>query len=221
MHPPEFENTEGDGRSATSTDPARFQQVHVGELFPVLPESQRWIAAFSYRPDRSLTRTVVRLCPQYEVRLSTTHKTPEGLSSTFAENIGSDEQLVHDGPITFSTNNTGPADGPKEFDLTVKFDTPFYYDPALGNLLLELVVPEGLRTPITDQCCENEVPPPIGWVARTGDFDLPTANLRGLGGGLQFTFVPEPSTEALLFMACWGSFACGVAEAQNHACKYR
>ena len=72
-----------------------------------------------------------------EIRLSTTSKTTDDLSSFFAENIGDDETLVYSGELIFSTDGSGPVGGPKDFDYIVEFDEPFIYDPTAGNLLYE------------------------------------------------------------------------------------
>src|SRR5262249_31928739 len=40
--------------------------------------------------------------------------------------------------VLLSTQNTGPVEGPKDFDIVVHFTTPFIYNPAEGNLLLDV-----------------------------------------------------------------------------------
>ena len=63
---------------------------------------------------------------------------PGSLSSTFASNVGGDDTTVYSGPLSLSSAFTGPADGPKDLDIAVKLQTPFLYDPAVGNLLLDI-----------------------------------------------------------------------------------
>lgn len=75
--------------------------------------------------------------PGYEIRFSTTSMAPDGLSLTLADNIGSDEAVVYAGALTLSTANTGPAAGPRDFDVVIDLQDPFTYDPAVGNLLIE------------------------------------------------------------------------------------
>lgn len=71
------------------------------------------------------------------IRLSTTPKAVDGLSSTFASNIGSDERTVLDGFVQVSSFNTLTGNGTKNFDIIVNFATAFLYDPSAGNLLLD------------------------------------------------------------------------------------
>ncbi len=55
------------------------------------------------------------------------------LSTTFANNVGPDDTIVFNrGPLALTSAGTDL------FDITINFDTPFLYDPALGNLLLDV-----------------------------------------------------------------------------------
>ncbi len=74
------------------------------------------------------------------IRLSTTafgdeQGTP--LSSTFADNIGSNVTTVFEGALSFAAAAT---DG---FDYVVNFTSGFNYDPSAGNLLLDVLIPNG------------------------------------------------------------------------------
>lgn len=44
---------------------------------------------------------------------------------------------VFSGPPTISSAFTGPASGPKDFDVAITFTTPFLYSVAAGNLLFD------------------------------------------------------------------------------------
>lgn len=66
----------------------------------------------------------------YQIFLSTTSKSVNGLDATFANNLGADNQLFFDGPL-------GGLIGPSnQFTIT---GTPFNYDPSHGNLLLTII----------------------------------------------------------------------------------
>src|SRR5438093_6501897 len=54
-----------------------------------------------------------------------------------ANNVGGNDTVVFQGPITLSSRFVGPSSGPKEFDIIVPLSTPFTYDPRQGNLLVE------------------------------------------------------------------------------------
>lgn len=64
-------------------------------------------------------------------------------SATFASNMGANATTVFSGAITLSTAATGS--GPQPFDYTVNFTTPFLYNPAAGNLLLDFLIPTGAK----------------------------------------------------------------------------
>ena len=72
-----------------------------------------------------------------KVYASTTSRSSATLSTTFSQNVGTNNTLVFDGTITTATENLpGPGDT-RQFDIMTKFTTPFLYDPAAGNLSLD------------------------------------------------------------------------------------
>jgi hypothetical protein len=80
------------------------------------------------------------------VKLATTSASPNenagaAPSITFADNLGADVSTVFSGAITLTTAATGA--GPQPFDYTVNFSTPFVYNPANGNLVLDFQIPTG------------------------------------------------------------------------------
>jgi hypothetical protein len=103
------------------------------------------IAFRGHGPGVPFTGTVAQL----QVNLSTTSKPPDGLSSTFAQNVGADDTQVFSGP--FQTAVTFNGD-PTNFEIVINFSTPFYYDPAKGNLLLDVRNLQGsTEVPPSDQ----------------------------------------------------------------------
>jgi hypothetical protein len=67
-----------------------------------------------------------------QVDLSTTSAAPDALSTTFADNLGADTITVFGGHWALSTANSG------QFDLILNLTTPFEYNPANGNLLMDV-----------------------------------------------------------------------------------
>ena len=110
----------------------RYQQVYGASEFSTMV----LIDAVLFRPDALIASAVSGTLSSVQIDLSTTTFGPDGLSSTFATNIGADNGTVFSGALLLSTSNTGP--GPKNFDVQITFTTPFLYDPALGNLLLDV-----------------------------------------------------------------------------------
>ena len=148
--------------------------------------------------------------PNLQINLSTTGMAPDGLSAAFASNVGADDTVVRNGSITTSSANTGPPGGPKDFDVVMTFTTPFLYDPALGNLLIDLRSTGWLFGPAFFDTQET-----VGDSVSTldGNLNSPTGSGFTRGFITQFTFtptaprpVPEPTTLLLL-----GSGLVGIA----------
>ncbi len=131
-----------------SSQPIRFQQVFDASQFSRLTPGGGLINRIAFRghgPGTPFTGTV----PQLQVNLSTTNKSPDNLSSTFADNVGADDTQVFSGPLQASVTFAGD---PTNFEVAINFTTPFYYDPAKGNLLLDVRnMQGGTEVPPLDQ----------------------------------------------------------------------
>jgi hypothetical protein len=113
----------------TEAASVRFQQVY---------------SSSDFRPDDNLQWKITEIrfgaglagrdftLPNVEISFSTTQKVPDGLSSLFAENIGPDSTTVLSGPLQLS------APVGAEYNLHIRLQQPFVYDPRAGNLLLEV-----------------------------------------------------------------------------------
>src|SRR5437879_3955989 len=90
--------------------------------------------------------------------------------------------------------DTGPAVGPKDFDICITLMTPFIYDPANGNLLMDVRNTGGGATTQFD--AEETFGDSISRVWNTSSADA-TGNPDTLALVTQFSFtpvaVPEPS----------------------------
>ena len=141
--PNDLANTEGNnlanfpliGGSSTSGQ-SRHQQVFGASQFNSLSVPQ-YISRISFRLDK-LASPFTSNVPNIKINLSTTKSSPDGLSTTFSQNIGADNTLVFDGSILLTSANAGPVGGPKNFDINFDLQTPFLYNPAQGNLLLDI-----------------------------------------------------------------------------------
>src|SRR5260221_1795486 len=67
-----------------------------------------------------------------QVDLSTTSAQPDGLSTTFSQNVGHDDAVVFSGPLQLQTSGFGA------FQAHIFLQRPFYYDPGMGNILLDV-----------------------------------------------------------------------------------
>jgi hypothetical protein len=145
------------------------------------------IEAIAFRPDLDVGFAFGPTTYEgIEVRLSTTPKNVGDLSSTFADNLGPDLLTVFSGPLVLSSDNTlNPSGAARDFDIVIDFATPFVYDPAAGNLLLEILNPNNTSATLLD--FQVQVDGSLQNIR--GDFDSLVANVGELGGYVtQFTF---------------------------------
>jgi hypothetical protein len=127
-----------------------------------------------------------------------------GSTVSFADLIGPDNTLVFSGTITRTTDNLPGPGNTRQFDITLPLQTPFYYDPSAGNLLLELQVfsvsGEALRR---DGVIGD---PTVRTVRFVGSPTADSGTVVDFGFVFQITGqpVPEPSTFTLLSLGALG-----------------
>jgi hypothetical protein len=177
----------------------RYQQVYAASQFA----DSGLITRIAFRPDATFGGAFSEMIANIEIDLSTTSATPDGLSSTLASNVGADDKVVYTGALVISTSFTGPPAGPKAFDIIIDLTTPFFYNPSLGNLLLDVRNFSGPVTCLSGFCTDalDAEATPGDSVSRIwspiGDRSFPVGQDTG-GLVTQFTIVPEPGTFGLL-----------------------
>src|SRR5262249_18592996 len=119
--------------------------------------------------------------------------------------------------LSLSSSFTGPPNGPKAFDILITFATPFLYDPALGNLLLDVRNFSGGSTTVFD-AQSSPTPDPISRVFSLSSLGVndPTGVVNSDGLVTKFvtlTPVPEPSSLLLLGV---GLVAFGLFRRRQH-----
>ena len=170
-----------------------YQQVYASSAFP----GPITITQVAFASSAEFTDGPGLANYNFSVGLSTTAAGPGGLSPNFAANRGADFASVFSGPLTatITANN--------QFDLLINI-APFTYDPANGNLLLDVVFNSATQfnggsalyfragfSPNTTRAANPE----SGGTATTVDgFGLQTRFTTGTGPAP----VPEPSTLLLL-----------------------
>jgi hypothetical protein len=140
------------------------------------------------------------------------------LSPTFADNVGADDLVVHNGPITLSTANTGPDLGPRDFDIIITLINPFLYDPAAGNLLIDFrstgqLFPFDIRNP-TPVDAENRFGDSVSVVlGRSGNLNAPNGETTTVGFVTRFSLIPStpppvgpPTSKEACMNGGWRSF---------------
>src|SRR5262249_40728325 len=143
--------------------------------------------------------------PDVQVDLSTTSAAPDGLSAIFANNIGADDTVVYSGALPLSSAATGPAAGPKDFDIAIILTTPFLYDPTAANLQLDIRTLGGGSTVGLDAqfATGDSISRVEGLVTDTSG----SRDSEGLVTEFEFSpTAPEPSTMLLCLAAFPGIF---------------
>jgi acid phosphatase len=164
-----------------SSKPIRYQQVFAKSQFSRFAAGGDMINSIAFRahaPGVSFSGSV----PQLQVRLSTTSKNPDALSSTFAGNIGADDTQVFSGPLTVAINNSASPSAVNTFDIVITFTTPFHYNPATGNLLVDIQnIQGGTEVPPLDQEIDatNAWGDPVSRVYNYGDASAVAAGQTG------------------------------------------
>jgi hypothetical protein len=115
--------------------PIRYQQVVSATEFS---GGAGWINQIVLRPDASSGAAFSETLTNVQINLSTTKTPINGMSKTFAKNVGSDETIVWQGALPLSSAFSGPGGGPMAFDIVINLQTPFFYDSTQGNLLLDV-----------------------------------------------------------------------------------
>jgi len=174
----------------------RYQQVYAASAFSALAEPGL-ITALAFRPDFEVGVAFSVTLGDVQINLSTTSAEPDALSNNFANNVGLDDAVVFAGPLFLSSAFSGPAEGPKDFDVVIELQQPFLYDPSAGNLLLDVRNFTGGISARPDASTVNS--DPISRVRTnpgTGAVDAPTGFADSSGLVTRFT-VPEPSATGL------------------------
>ncbi|MFO0897426.1 MAG: PEP-CTERM sorting domain-containing protein [Pirellulales bacterium] len=183
----------------------RIQQVYLGTEV-TSPNTPVWITQVAYRLDSALFTTPGATVSDLQVNMSTTTRSPDGLSLTFAENIGLDEVIVRQrGPISVQTDAQGPPGQVGPFDFIVDLTTPFWFDSSAGNLLVDIRRYSAGSSRITIDSHNAQGDSISRLVTRAADgVDSPIGLAPDNSGGYVTRFtvvVPEPSTFLLAAFA--------------------
>jgi len=205
-----FETKDGDTGNnfpffGSATSGMRYQQVYNASEFGAIASGGAMITQIAFRA-HSESPPFAEPLQSVQIDLSTTAKAADGLSAIFADNVGADDQTVF-GPTPFLLSSTQPANftsTPKPFEIVFTLSTPFFYNPALGNLLLDLRLPMQAIQPTATTQLDGTVSSTDG-VSRAYSFSggvnsASADQIDTFGLITQFTTapVPEPGTAALV-----------------------
>lgn len=194
-------NVEGISFATPGAAPIRIQYLILASDFVNLPASHRQLIGFNFRADISQVQSLNWGSGTERIWMSTT--TRNVLTNVFEQNHGSNKALVHDGPMFYPLLATGPTGGPRNIADAPLLQTPFFYDPSQGNLLVDRLVfstnpspRANIDTLLTNQ---NLV------LLNAADPNATTGTLVTAPAVLQFEFVPEPATFVLAGIAVFGA----------------
>lgn len=196
--PNEFANEESPWRSyfpfSSGTRVMFYQQLYYAPQFATITEPTA-ITELRFRPDES-QGPFAQTISNVTISLSTTKEYLYRRNYS-ALNHGPDETVVYSADLELETQSPESELGLKEFSVGIVLETPFVYDPAEGNLLIDIQIPEqvGPRTFLMDFAYDpHSIDNGTLSIYR---HDSLVANDPGLGLVTQFVFVPEPATLAL------------------------
>lgn len=106
--PPAYENVDAVNGSSWMQLQMRLQQAYGAPQFPGYPIVIREIR---WRPSARYGQAFSATISNFQVNLSTTGRTPTGLSSVLANNVGPDDAVVFQGALSLSSAFSGPAGG--------------------------------------------------------------------------------------------------------------
>jgi hypothetical protein len=181
------ENVPGPSNNAfplNAGTPMRYQQVYAANQFQGLSGP---VTQFAFRVDESAGNPFNGAQIDTEIRLCHTNVNPQGMSTTFANNLGNDVTLVFDGILTLSS-----AGNPGVFDIVVNINDTFNYN-GNQNLLIEIKTFTAPNTSQFDSAGTGVGEGGTPWTDRIWAFD-PNAT-DGIHAGddgyvTQFTFEP-------------------------------
>lgn len=192
---PEFSLEPLNAFSGTSV---RYQQVFQPVAFTGVGggASAFWVEAMAFRLDAT-NGTSFSAGLDIQVNLSTTTRGPDGLSTLFSENIGTDDTAVYPRDSLPLSVTYLPGFSPQPESIRIGFVHPFYYDTNQGNLLLDI------RTYRTGNVSFMDAVSVAGdYVSRVWanlvSAESGVADTLGLVTLFSVTPIPEPATWALL-----------------------
>ena|SRR6266568_4182964 len=182
--------------SIVAPDSFRYQQVYGASAFSPISQGGL-ITALGF--NLASPQDSGGLLPDIQIDFSTTSKPVDGLSTTFAANVGGDDTIVLARGLLPMQNNNPNA--PSGFGVLVTLTTPFFYNPAAGNLLMDVRYYQGATPGVAPGPFDASTSAGDS-VSRVSAFNVGdatgTADTAGLRTAFVVTPVPEPGSILLL-----------------------
>jgi hypothetical protein len=117
----------------------RYQQVYgAWDFAGVRAAGGGWLYSVGFRLDVRFGFGFVGRFTNVQINFSTTQRGPDGLSPVFAENVGSDEIMAFQRDVLTIAPVYFYMASPQPYQIRVELDEPFFYNPAKGNLFLDV-----------------------------------------------------------------------------------
>jgi hypothetical protein len=176
---------------------SRYQQVFSASQFGAISNGG-WITEILFRVDTPNGYGFREVLPNLQINLSTTSRGPDELSATFSDNIGADDMVVF-GPGSASIESFVHIGSPQLFLIDFPLSNRLYYEPAKGNLLMDVRLYQGASfgaVPSFDAVDNvgDSISRAYGDITATSGF----RDSSGLVTMFLAIPIPEPSTLALL-----------------------
>lgn len=198
-----------------ASEPSRVQQLYGASEFGAIGGSGALITEIRFRSDAEISFAGAVIVPELEISMSTSLRVPSDLRPVWQDNIGSDETIVFPkGPIQFTY--TVDRTHVNSMSVVIPLPKPFYYQPANGNLLLDIKV---LQKPQVGAGLVRLVLDAEAGPSRVTQYSIVIGSPFAINGSVapyalitQFEFAPVPEPGSL---ACVAIAMLGVAAIRN------
>ena len=193
-----FGNVEGNSSMSDpiSSSSFRYQQVFSASQFA----NPGFINSIWFRLDGATANNPLLFFGGGSVTLSTVPVGPDGLSPVFANNVGVNAVTIFSGGFSFG-GTSEPGAMPQAFHQTFGATTPFFYNPAQGNLLMEIRGVSGQVFTPGSLDAQSVLGDSITRVFAASAFAASgTADTLGLVTRFDMTVIPEPATWSIILM---------------------
>jgi hypothetical protein len=114
----------------------RYQQVYNASVFSNVPPESIYVTTLTFLQGYNQQGSTILTVTNMQINLSTSQRAADNLSTNFAENVAPDDTIVY-GPARQDFNNVLSG------SFRISLDRPFRYNPASGNLLLDVHIFNG------------------------------------------------------------------------------
>jgi hypothetical protein len=198
-----LESTEGNSASGDlfTIGSSTFLQVYASSEFASLGAPTGIITGVSFRLDTASGQRFGGVWPSVAICLSTSSRSPDGLSPVFNDNVGADSICVFGGRLGFVANPS-PNVEPQPFLIHIPFTTPYLYVPSRGNLLMGIVTFGGTTNLMLDaQLATGDA---VGRVF-ADSFSATSGTVDTLGLITRFDVIPVPEPTVFVLVLVAGS----------------